>query len=66
MYILTHASFRIFDIFSTKEKRDHLVASKNRWLECQGQRVAQQETSQSDLEDMNIEGVELLRAPKEG
>ena len=23
----------IFDIFSTKEKIDHLVASRNRWLE---------------------------------
>ena len=52
MYILTHARRRssmIFEIFSTKVKRDHLVASRHRWLEYQGQRVLQQERSQSDL-----------------
>ena len=34
--ILTHArrrGSRIFEIFSTKEKLDHSVASRNRWLE---------------------------------
>ena len=39
----------IFEIPNTKEKSDHSVASKNRRLEYQGQRVAQQERSQSDL-----------------
>ena len=35
-YILTQAKrrgSRIFDVFSTREKTDHLVASRNRWLE---------------------------------
>ena len=52
MYILTHARrrrSRIFEIFISKEKSDHLVASRNRRLQYQGQRVAQQERSQSDL-----------------
>ena len=31
---------RIFEIFSTKEKSEHLVASKVRWDERQRQRVA--------------------------
>ena len=34
-YILAHAKrrgSRIFEIFSTKEKTDNLVASRNRWL----------------------------------
>ena len=38
MYILTNA-----------RRSDHFVASRNRWLEYQGQRVAQQERSQGDL-----------------
>ena len=45
-YIQTHArrrGSRIFEIFSTKEKIDHFVASRNRWLEYQEKRVAQQE-----------------------
>ena len=57
-YILTHArrrGSRIFEIFSTKEKMDHLVTTRNRWLEYQGMRVAQQKRSQSDLKDVNYE-----------
>ena len=49
-YILAHARrrcSRIFEIFRTREKSDQ-VASRNRWLEYQGQTVAQQERSQSD------------------
>ena len=64
-YLLTHArkrSSRIFEIISTKEKIDHLVASRNRWLEYQGKRVTQQERSQSDLKDMNYEGT-MAKAP---
>ena len=41
--ILAHASrtgSNMFEIFSTKEKSDHSVASEKRWLEYQGQRVA--------------------------
>ena len=40
--ILAHAKrrgSRIFDTFSTKEETDHLVASRNRWLENEGKRV---------------------------
>ena len=41
--------------FSTqKRKIDHLVASRNRWLEYQGKRVAQQ--------DVNYEGT-MAKAP---
>ena len=55
-------SSRIFEIFRTKEKSDHLGASRNRWLEYQGQRVAQQERSQSDL-DMNFEERPVKASP---
>ena len=61
-YIPTHAK-RIFEIFSTKEKRDHLVASRNRWLERQGESVAHLKRSQSDLEDMNTEGTTVKAPP---
>ena len=58
-YILAHArrrGSRIFEIFSTKQKIDHSVASRNRLLEYQGKRVSQQERSQSDWQDVNWEG----------
>ena len=64
-YILAHArrrGSRIFEIFSTKEKADHLVASRNRWLEHQGKRVALQERWQSDWQDVNYEGT-VAKAP---
>ena len=38
---------RIFEIFSTKEKSEHLVASKVRWDERQRQRVAQTQDKRS-------------------
>ena len=34
-------SSRVFEIFNTKDKSEHLVASKVRWEERQKQRVAQ-------------------------
>ena len=49
MWILTHArrrSSRIFAIFNTKEKSDHSVAGRNRWLEP---RTEGRSASQSDL-----------------
>ena len=52
MYILTDARRRdrsMFEIFSTNGTSDHLVASRNRWLEYQGQRVAQQERLQRSV-----------------
>ena len=63
--MLTHAKrrgSRIFEIFSTREKSDRLVASRKCWLEYQGKRVAQQERSHSDLRDVNYEGT-LVKAP---
>ena len=45
-YILTNASrrgIRIFEIFSTEEKSEHLGASKVRWSEGQRQSVALEE-----------------------
>ena len=56
-YVLTHARRR-----GTKEKSDHLVASRNRWLEHQGKNVPQRERSQSHLNDMNYEGT-IAKAP---
>ena len=51
-------SSRIFEIFSTKEKREHLVASKMRWDERQSQRMAQaqEERSQRSVQDDNDKG----------
>ena len=47
---------------STKEKIDHLVASRSRWLEYKGKRVTQQEKWLSDLQDVNHEGT-MAKAP---
>ena len=47
---------------STKDKIYHLVASRNRWLEYQGKRVAQQERWLSDSQDVNYEGT-MAKAP---
>ena len=43
-YILKHAKRRGSSRSSTQEKNDHLVASRRRWLEHQGERVALQES----------------------
>ena len=53
----------IFDMFSTKEKIDHLVASTNPWSEYQGKRVAQQERWLSDWQDVNYEGTTAKTPP---
>ena len=58
-YILAHAKrrgSRIFELFSTEEETDHLVASRNRWLENEGKRVALQERWQSEWQGVNCEG----------
>ena len=56
---------RMFVNFSTTEKADHLVASRRRWLEHQGERVALQERWQNDWEDKvcrnNDKGVSVPR-----
>ena len=57
-YILTNASrrgIRIFEIFSTEEKSEHLVASKVRWDEGQRQRVALEEKTRRNVQDADDE-----------
>ena len=54
-YIPKHEKRRgsnVFEIFDTKEKD---VASRRRWLEYQGERVALQERWQNDWQDMKYE-----------
>ena len=46
-----------------KRRSDHLVASRNRWLEYNGKSVAQQERPQSDLKDMNYQGTTAKALP---
>ena len=51
-YILTHAGrmgSRSFEIFSTREKSEHLVASKLRWEERHRQRVVQEERARRSV-----------------
>ena len=62
-YLLMNASrrgSRIFEIFSTKEKNEHLVARKVRWDEPERERVAQaqaqEERSQRSVQDENAKG----------
>ena len=60
-FFLTNASkrgSRIFEIFSTREKSEHLVANKVRLDERQRQRVAQaqEERSQWSVQDDNVKG----------
>ena len=52
------AGTRISEIFSTREKSEHLVASKVRWDEHQRHRVAlaQEERSQRSVQDDNDKG----------
>ena len=49
-YIFKYATRRgsnIFQLFDTTEKKQHFVASRRRWLEHQGERVALQESWQN-------------------
>ena len=65
-YILAHAKRRgnrIFGIFSTQEKTDHLVESGKGWLEHEGKRVALQERWQSERQDANYEGTVAKASP---
>ena len=57
-YILTNASrrgIRIFEIFSTEDKSEHLGASKVRWGEGQKQRVALEEKTRRNVQDADDE-----------
>ena len=54
-YILkfsTRGGSNIFQLFDTREKKDHFVASRRRWLERQGEKVALQESWQNEWHDM--------------
>ena len=56
---MKHASrrgSRILEIFSTKEKSEHKVASKVRWEERQRQRVVQEESARRSVQDGNDNG----------
>ena len=46
---------RIFDIFSSKEKSEHLVASKVPWDERQRPKVAQEERARRDAQEVDDE-----------
>ena len=57
-YILKRAKRRgcgIFEILDSEEREDHFVASRIRWLEYQGERVALQENGQNDWQDVKYE-----------
>ena len=59
-YIVKHAKRRgsgIFEIFDTKEKKDHFVASRRRWLEYKGERVALQESGKNYWQDVTDVGM---------
>ena len=63
-YILKHAKRKdsgIFEIFDTKEKKDHFVASKRRWLERQEEKVALQESGY-EWHDITYQGI-MAKAP---
>ena len=54
-YILkysTRGGSNIFQRFGTSEKQDHFVANRKRWLESQVKNGAQQESGQSELDDI--------------
>ena len=53
----------IFQLFDTAEKKDPFVASRRRWLKCQGKMVVLKESWQQEQHD--IEHQEPLRASRE-
>ena len=46
---------RIFEIFNTKKKSEHLVASKVRWDERQKLKMAQEERARQDVQEVDDE-----------
>ena len=65
-YILKYSTRRgsnIFQFFDTEEKKDHFVASRRRWLEHQGERVALQESWQHEWQDIEYQGI-MAKAPR--
>ena len=45
----------IFEVFSVKEKGEHLVASKWRWDDCQRQRKSQEEKAWKESQGLEEE-----------
>ena len=43
---------QFFQLFDTREKKDHFVASRIRWLEHQGERAALQESWRNEWHDI--------------
>ena len=67
-YMLMNASRRgkFFEIFSTEEKSEHLVACKVRWDERWRQRVAQaqEERSERSVQDEDDKGDAIIAGPR--
>ena len=64
-YILEYSTRRGSNISSSltqKEKKDPFVASRRRWLEHQGERVALQESWQNEWHDIKYQGI-MTKAP---
>ena len=57
-YILKYSTRDIFQLLDIAEKKDHVVASRNRWLES----ATKQESSQNEWHDMKYQG-EMANAP---
>ena len=53
----TRRGCNIFQLFDTKEQKDHFVASRRRCLEHQGERVALQECWQNEWQDIKYQGI---------
>ena len=56
-YILkysTRGGSNIFQLSDTKEKMDHFVANRRRWLERQGEKVDLQESWQTERHDIQV------------
>ena len=59
-YILkysTRSGSNMFQLLGTAQKKHHFVASKRRWLERQGKKVAVEESWQNEWHDIKYQGV---------
>ena len=57
---------RIFEIFNTNEKSEHLVASKVRWDERQRLQAVQEERARMDVQEVDGQGDQTWTAACEG
>ena len=58
----TREGSNIFQLFDTKEKKDHFVASRRRFLQHQGETVALQEGWHNEWHDIGYQGT-MAKAP---